>query len=119
MIQDYLGVFFIFIFAALLTALMLVLAQILGPKKQSAAKDIPYETGVDPFTLPGKTRIPVHFYVIAMIFIIFDVEIAFLFPWAVLFKELGWTGFVSILIFTFFVLLAYFYAWKSKSLEVR
>lgn len=118
--QNYLGVLFTFIFSGLLTGIMVFLASTLGqkPAKVTPAKYIPYETGKIPFSLPGKIRFPVHFYVIAMIFIIFDVELAFLFPWAVLFRELGWLGFVEILFFVFFILLAYAYAWKNKTMDV-
>ncbi len=119
MTNGYLGIVFTFIFAGLLTGLMVFLASVLGRKKMTPEKAIPYETGKDPFSLPGKMRIPVHFYVIAMIFIIFDVETAFLFPWAVLLKELGWIGFVEISVFVFFILLAYLYAWKNKALDVN
>ncbi len=115
----YIGVITTFVFAALLTGFFIFLTSVLGPKKRNALKDIPYEAGKDPFALPGKMRFPVHFYVIAMIFIIFDVEIAFLFPWAVLFRELGWTGFLSVAAFVFFIVLAYVYAWKSGALEVN
>ncbi len=115
--NDYTGIAITFIFTAVFTGIMVFLASVLGPKKRSAAKDIPYETGKDPFSLPSKLRIPVHFYVIAMIFIIFDVELAFLFPWAVLFRELGWIGLVEIFLFVFFILLAYAYAWKNKTLD--
>ena len=118
MTNGYAGVLATFIFSGLLTALMVTLASLLGPKpKSNPAKALPYETGVVPFSLPAKRRIPVHFYVMAMIFIIFDVEIAFLFPWAVIFRELGWIGFLEVSVFTFFILLAYVYARKKKALE--
>ena len=106
-----------FFLSAVLTGLIVFLASVLGPKKSSPEKDIPYETGKDPFFLPHSMRTSVRFYVIAMIFIIFDVELAFLFPWAVLFRELGLAGFAEVLLFIFFVLLAYAYAWKNKVLD--
>ena len=117
MLNSYIGVLMMFSLSAILTGLMIFLASVLGPKKDSPGKQIPYETGKDPFSLPFSARTSVRFYIVAMIFIIFDVELAFLFPWAVLFRELGWIGFVEISIFIFFVLLAYLYAWKNKVLD--
>lgn len=117
--NGYIGVLVMFTLSAVLTGLIVLLASILGPKKKSPGKDIPYEAGKDPFSLPHSARTSVHFYVIAMVFIIFDVELAFLFPWAVIFRELGWIGFAQVLFFIFFVLLAYLYAWKNKALDTR
>lgn len=115
--NDYTGVLIMFFFSAILTGVMIFLASVLGPKRKSLGKDIPYEAGKDPFSLPHSMRTSVRFYIVAMIFIIFDVELAFLFPWAVLFHELGWKGFIEVFIFIFFILLAYLYAWKHKALD--
>jgi len=119
MTDDYTGVIMMAILAGVVTFLMISLASWLGPKKLTPEKAMPYETGVEPFSLPSMRRIPVHFYVIAMIFIIFDVELAFLLPWAVLFKELGWVGLIEVSIFVFFILLAFAYAWKTKTLDAK
>ena len=119
MIHDYIGVSAAFFFSAVFAILMIFLSSVLGPKKKTPGKDIPYEAGKDPFALPGGMRISVHFYVIAMIFIIFDVELAFLFPWAVLFRELGWMGLAEITLFVFFVLLAFLYAWRNGVLNAK
>lgn len=114
---QYVGILITFIFSAALTGLMVFLASNLGPKKKTSARDVPYECGKDPFALPSERRISVHFYLIAALFIIFDVELSFLFPWAVLFRELGWAGFGSMMFFLFFILLAYLYAWRERALE--
>ena len=119
MLHDYIGVVVIFIFSLALSGAMIYLGSILGPKKPNSAKDLPYECGVDLLTNPGHRKLQVHFYLIAMIFIVFDVELMFLFPWAVLFRELGWMGLVHVSIFIFFILLAYIYAWKKRALEVE
>ena len=117
--NDYTGVVIFFVLSALLTGLLICLATVLGPKRKLAERQTPYECGKDPFELPFGRRTSVHFYLLAMIFIIFDVEIAFLFPWAVLFRQLGWAGFLEICFFVFFILLAYVYARKHKALEVH
>lgn len=116
--MDYIGALITFVFAGILTFSMIFLTSVLGPKRRSAAKDIPYETGKDPFSLPGRMKVSVHFYVIAMVFLVLDLAIAFLYPWAVLFRTLGWGGLGAILLFMFFILLGYFYAWKMKSLDI-
>ena len=119
MTSGYFGVLAIFLFSAVITGAMIFLTSVLGPKRGTREKDTPYETGKDPFSLPGTKRVPVHFYVIAMIFIIFDVELAFLFPWAVIFRHLGWLGLLEISVFVFFIFLAYLYAWKNRALDAE
>jgi len=119
MLHDYIGIIIIFIFSLALAGIMVFLGSILGPKKRNPAKDQPYECGVEPLTQPETRKLQVHFYLIAMIFIVFDVELMFLFPWAVLFRELGFAGLVHVSIFIFFILLAYAYAWKKRALEVE
>ncbi len=119
MLQDYIGIIIIFILSLALSGIMIFLGSILGPKKRNPVKDLPYECGKDPLTPPSHRKLQIHFYLIAMIFIVFDVELMFLFPWAVLFKELGFAGLFHISIFVFFILLAYVYAWKKRALEVE
>ncbi len=122
MIGQFIGVLIMFVLSAALVGLMLLLTSLLGARKgvrRPSAKDIPYECGKDPFNLPRDRRIPVHFYVIGMIFVVFDVEISFLFPWAVISRKLGWLGFVEVLIFLLFILLAYLYARKHRALEAE
>src|SRR3989338_3534667 len=112
---EYLGILILALLAAGVVIFFLVLTSLLGPKRPNPAKDEPYECGEKPFALPNKT-IPVHFYVIAMLFIIFDVELAFLFPWAVLFRKLGWIGMLEMGVFVFFMLVGYVYALKKGAL---
>ena len=113
---EYAGILILASFAALLVWLFIFLTSTLGPKRPNPAKDEPFECGEKPFPLP-RAGMSVHFYVIAMLFIIFDVELAFLFPWAVLFKKLGFTGFIEISIFVFFILVGYLYALKKGAIN--
>ena len=113
---EYVGILIFTFFAASLAGLFIYLTSILGPKRPNPAKSTPFECGETPFELP-KGRRPVHFYLIAMLFIIFDVEIAFLFPWAVSFRELGLGGLISIGIFVALILLGYVYALKKGALD--
>ena len=113
---EYAGIFIMVVLAAGATLLFVFLASVLGPKRGNPVKAGPFECGEKPLSSPTR-RFPVHFYQIGMLFIIFDVELAFLFPWAVLFRELGIIGFIEVTVFVFFVLLGYLYALKKGVLE--
>ena len=95
---------------------MILLGVLLGPKKPGGIKALPFECGPDPFQLPTD-RFSIRFYLIAMLFILFDIEVVFLFPWAVVFKTLGMPGLTSILIFIGVLGAGYVYAWKKGALE--
>jgi NADH-quinone oxidoreductase subunit A len=98
-VADYLPILVLFILGLLFAALSFVGSSMLGPnKKPTAAKIAPYECGIVPSIEP-PTRFPVRFYLIAMIFIVFDIEIIFLYPWAVVFRQLRTFGLVEILVF--------------------
>src|SRR5918996_3772543 len=88
----------------------------LHPRRPTPAKLAPYECGIVPERVPSD-RFPVKFYVIAMLFIIFDIETIFLFPWAVTFRQLGLFGLVEMAIFIALVFVAYLYVWKKGGLE--
>ena len=114
--NEFLGVLLIFIFSALIAGTMLGLSSVLGPKRPNPAKDEPFECGESPIQLP-QGKFSVKFYLIAMLFIIFDVEIVFLFPWAVIFRELGGVGFMEMLFFLSVVLVGFWYVWKKGALQ--
>ena len=113
---EYAGIIIIAFFSASLVSVFLFLTSILGPKRPNLMKSEPFECGQAPFQAPG-TGLSIHFYLFAMLFIIFDVELAFLFPWAVLFKKLGIIGLMEIGVFIFFILVGYLYALKKGVLE--
>ncbi len=93
MLINYLPVLIYMVIAIGLVGVMVFLSEILGKKKHFPAKDMPYECGMDPIG-DARSRYTVRFYVIAMFFIVFDIEAIFFYPWAVVFKPLGWFGFV-------------------------
>ncbi len=96
---------------------MFILASVfLGPRKRHPVKDTPFECGMPSEGFTGGAM-HVRFYVMAMLFIIFDVELAFLFPWAVAFRSLGVIGFVEMLVFFVIVGAGFVYAWKIGALE--
>jgi NADH-quinone oxidoreductase subunit A len=88
----------------------------LGPKRRTPVKDMPFECGIASQGLAGRP-VAVRFYLMAILFILFDVELAFLFPWAVVFRELGLFGFMEMFIFSLVVGVGFLYAWKIGALE--
>lgn len=97
---------------AALVGVIILLNSLLGPKSTSPAKELPFETGERPFRIVN-TQIPVKFYLVALLFVVFDVELTYLYPWAVIFRQLGWMGFVSMSIFLGVLFLTLVYAWKK------
>ena len=90
---------------------------LLRPRKPNPAKVSPYECGIVPERVPQGERFPVKFYLVAMLFIVFDIETIFLFPWAVAFRGLGLFGLVEMVVFIGLVLVAYVYVWMSGGLD--
>ncbi len=89
---------------------------LLGPKRRTRVKDEPFECGIESEGLE-RSSVPVRFYLMALLFILFDVELAFLFPWAVVFRSLGVFGFMEMLVFFVVVGAGFVYAWKVGALE--
>jgi len=115
--NEYLGIGILFLFSFAVGGTILFLNKLLGPKgKRSAKKSVPYECGVEPFELP-RGRFSIKFYVSAMLFVAFDVEVLFLYLWAVLFRELGWLGFVEMFVFLLVLGGGLAYAWRKGALK--
>ena len=95
-----------------LVGVIIWLSQILGPKSTSAIKEEPFETGMKPIRIM-RGHVTVKFYLVALLFVVFDVELTFLFPWAIVFRELGWMAFVSMVLFLSLLFLTLIYAWKK------
>jgi len=114
---EYIGLLVTFILAVAIAALIMFLNAILGPKnKGSKAKSEPFECGFSPLSVPVG-RYSVKFYLVAMLFILFDVELVWLFPWAVVLKALGWPGLIEMFSFLAVLALGFVYAWKKGALE--
>ena len=107
-----------FLMAAGVSSLFIMLSQNLGPKKPNPAKDMPFECGKIPFDSPVG-RHSVSFYLAGMLFVLFDVEMIFFFPWAVLYRKLGFFGFWEMLFFIFMLALGFIYAWRKGALEFK
>ncbi len=118
-VETYGGLLFLMLIAAGNAAIMIALQQWIGPKVTAAKGkifDTPYETGVDPEEVV-RGRFSVKFFVVALLFILFDVELIFLFPWAVVFKELGWFAFWEMLVFLGVVVAGLYYSIKKGAMQ--
>ena len=109
----------IFIFAAVVGVLIpitLIIAKVVRPDSPNRTKLMPYECGVDPIG-DSRQRFSVRFYIVAILFVLFDVETVFLFPWAVQYKLLGMFGFIEMLVFLGILIIGYIWIWKKGALE--
>lgn len=116
MINAYLPIVILVVLATVLAGLIVVIGHAFGPRRPSRRKSLPYESGMTPIG-PGTRRMPVRFYLIAVLFILFDIEVVFFFPWAVAFRRLGLFGLVEMFIFIAILFVGYLYAWKRGALE--
>jgi NADH-quinone oxidoreductase subunit A len=115
-VSQYLPVIALAVLAVVFAALSRVASQLLAPSASTVAKRSPYECGIVPGREPPE-RFPVRFYLIAMIFIVFDIEIIFLYPWAVIYRNLGVFGLVEVLLFTVAVLVSFVYLLSNGALD--
>ena len=116
-LSPYVPIVGLFALAAAFALFSVVIAPFVGPRRYNKAKLDAYECGIEPTPQPvGGGRFPVKFYLTAMLFIIFDIEIIFLYPWAVSFDKLGVFGFVEMVLFIGTVFIAYAYVWRRGGL---
>jgi NADH-quinone oxidoreductase subunit A len=116
MLEVYFPILVVFALAAVTGVGMIVLSHLLGKRKKTSAKGVPYECGVVPQT-DARERFPVKFYIIALLFIVFDLETVFLFPWAIIYKKLGLFGLLEMGVFILILLVGYFYILKKGALQ--
>jgi NADH-quinone oxidoreductase subunit A len=118
--ESYTQVYFpIFVQALIAMALaggLLAVSALLGKRVRNAVKDTPYESGIVP-TGDARQRFSVRFYLVGMLFMLFDIEAIFLYPWAVVYRELKMFAFVEMLIFVVLILSGFFYIWKKGALD--
>ncbi|NPV68292.1 MAG: NADH-quinone oxidoreductase subunit A [Anaerolineae bacterium] len=116
MLQDFYPIGILILVVTLLTAVVLVLSRLLGPYRPNRRKLMPYESGMDPIG-PAVRRMPVKFYLTAVMFILFDVEVIFFLPWAVIMRRMGLFGLIEMVIFTAILLVGYAYIWRKGALQ--
>lgn len=114
--QNYVPIFIFLVVAFLVAAGTVVVASIVRPNNPEKTKLMPYECGVDPVDQARK-RYTVRFYIVAILFVVFDVETVFLFPWAVQYRLLGVFGFIEMLVFLGILIVGYIWVWKKGALE--
>ncbi len=114
--EEYIGIAVCFLLAGGVTGGMVLLASTLGRKKPSQVKSEPFECGKSPFSAPGG-KLAIKFYLTAIMFILFDVELVFLYPWAVVYRKLGVLGLVEMGIFLGVLMVGYVYAWNNDALK--
>lgn len=116
MLENYLPILIFIVIGGLLGVVALVIGRLMGPKRPDPAKNSPYECGFPAF---DDARLPfdVRFYLVAILFIIFDLETAFLVPWAVVFRQIGWFGMIAMGIFLGLLVIGFIYEWKKGALE--
>ena len=104
------------VIAVVIAAALVAISFLLGKRVRNRVKDSPYESGIAP-TGSARERFSVKFYLVAIVFILFDIEAVFLYPWAVVYRELKMFGFFEMLIFVVLVLAGFFYIWKKGALD--
>ena len=116
MLENYYPILWFIIIGLLFGVVPITAGFVLGPHRPNNEKNSPYECGFEAFE-DARMKFDVRFYLVAILFILFDLEIAFLFPWAVVFNELGIYGFVVMLIFLAILIVGFVYEWKKGALE--
>ena len=116
MLGTYLPIMLLILIAIAFGLGSVVFSSLIGQKKYSKVKMAPYECGCEPIGTAHE-RFPIKFYLIAMLFILFDIEAVFLYPWAVLYKKLGLFGLVEMGLFVVILFVGYIYVWKKGALE--
>lgn len=116
MLLEYIAIAVLIGLAMFIAGAAIGLGELFGPKRKSNAKAQPYESGMVAIG-PGTRRMPVRFYLIAVLFILFDIEVVFFLPWAVVFRKLGLFGLLEMAVFIVILLVGYAYAWKKGALE--
>jgi NADH-quinone oxidoreductase subunit A len=115
-VEGWFGLVLILVIGGGFAAGNIFLSQFLGPSKPSPEKSAPYECGM-PAVGDARERMSVKFYLVAMVFLLFDIEVAFLYPWALALRILGWTGYLQVLLFTLVLVAGYVYVWKKGALD--
>jgi NADH-quinone oxidoreductase subunit A len=113
---NYLPIVIFMVLGALFGIGSLVVGWVVRPSRPYRAKLLPYESG-SPLFMDARVQFPMRYYIIAMLFVIFDIEVVFLFPWAVVFKKLGLLGLVEMGVFLAILIVGFWYAWKKGALD--
>jgi len=116
MLREYVPLLMLMGFVVVMGAAFIVLSLLLSNRRPTVMKGVPYESGMPPLGT-ARQRFSVKFYVVAMLFIVFDLEAVFMIPWAKAFRGLGWFGLIEMAVFIFILAVGYVYIWKRGALE--
>jgi NADH-quinone oxidoreductase subunit A len=116
MLYNYIPVLIFIVIGLGLGAVMIMMGAMLGPNRPDSEKQSPYECGFEAFE-DSRMKFDVRYYLVAILFIIFDLEIAFLFPWAVVLDEIGMFGFLAMMVFLGLLVVGFIYEWRKGALE--
>ena len=116
MLENYLPILIFLVMGAVFGVVPVILGRLVAPHRPDSDKNSPYECGFEAFE-DSRMKFDVRYYLVAILFIIFDLEIAFLFPWAVVLKQIGMFGFVAMVIFLTILVVGFIYEWKKGALE--
>jgi NADH-quinone oxidoreductase subunit A len=114
--QGWLSILIMIALGAGFALISVLLSHVLGPSRPTPEKLAPYECGMPPVG-DARERQSVKFYLVAMIFLLFDIEVAFLYPWAMALRDLGWPGFAQVVLFILLLLFGYVYVWRKGALD--
>ena len=114
--MQYVTILMTFAFAAAVAGALLTLPRLLAPRRMSPVKAEPFECGKDPLGV-AEGRFAIKFSTVAILFILIDIELLFVWPWAMLYRKLGWFGFAEMLVFLAILMLGFLYIWKKGGLE--
>lgn len=116
MLDSYLPILVLFLIAVFIAVFVIVASAMLGPRRGTARKLAPYESGMEPIGQAIR-RVPVKFYVVAMLFIVFDIEVVFFYPFALVFRQLGVAGLAAMGVFFLVLIVGFVYEWKKGALK--
>ena len=116
MIDNWLLILLLMVMAVGFGGVSVLLGRLLGPRNPTPEKSAPYECGM-PAVGDARERQSIRFYLIAMIFLLFDIEVAFLYTWALALRALGWAGYVQVVLFTLVLVAGYIFVWKKGALD--
>jgi len=114
--MDYVPILMVFAVSAAVAGALLGIPALIAPRRTSPVKQEPFECGKDPVMLP-EGRFAIKFSTIAILFILFDIELVFVWPWAAMYRQLGWFGLVEMVVFLGILMLGFLYIWKKRGLE--
>jgi len=117
MLSQYIPVIVGILWAAFLAALLIGFSLLFGPNRPNREKGSTYECGVDPMIGDARTRFSIKFYVVAVLFLLFDIEVVFMYPWAILLRKLGLLGLIEMMTFLLVLVVAFVYIWRKGALN--